>query len=460
MAQHRVDVRDAGAGRWVAGRESGPPTDRPMAAAERDDAAQRSRQVAPVPHPHDTAVGLELAAVPDHVAERISGVAARPRRATTASSAAPTRSARPRSTTASRRRTSSWPRWATLSSQNPIRARSTTGSDNQCRIVNATVCIPRWWLSSWARTPASSRRGSSYERERRDDDEVPAARERIQLLHRQHPDDVPVGGEVVGLGDLPPQRLDHVPLVRRRPPGAEQWREDERLDRPHEQQHGCRGSNRRRTPNTGCPTRAEPGATRRTGRAGRTAGSTGPARTPRSPTPRAGVCAAADEWDDVATGTKREYGLDSEGSAWTPGRIGAMNAPLSSDAADPAVLVGAEPMSHVAADPSAAGVLTLHGFTGNPSSMRGVAEAFAAAGYHVELPRLPGHGTTIDEMLTTTWADWSGEAEAAFQRLGRAHRSDRHRRALDGRIARAVDGAASPRRPRPRAREPRDAAAG
>ena len=33
--------------------------------------------------------------------------------------------------------------------------------------------------------------------------------------------------------------------------------------------------------------------------------------------------------------------------------------------------------------------------------MRGVAEAFAAAGYHVELPRLPGHGTAIDDMLTT-----------------------------------------------------------
>ena len=55
--------------------------------------------------------------------------------------------------------------------------------------------------------------------------------------------------------------------------------------------------------------------------------------------------------------------------------------------------------------------------------MRGVAEAFAAAGYHVELPRLPGHGTTVDEMLTTTWADWSGEAEAAYQRL--AARTDR-----------------------------------
>ena len=52
----------------------------------------------------------------------------------------------------------------------------------------------------------------------------------------------------------------------------------------------------------------------------------------------------------------------------------------------------------------------LHGFTGNPSSMRGVAEALAAAGYHVELPLLPGHGTTIDDMLTTGWADWTARS--------------------------------------------------
>ena len=49
--------------------------------------------------------------------------------------------------------------------------------------------------------------------------------------------------------------------------------------------------------------------------------------------------------------------------------------------------------------------------------MRGLAEAFAAGGYHVEMPRLPGHGTTVEDMLTTRWADWSGEVEAAYQRL-------------------------------------------
>lgn len=82
-----------------------------------------------------------------------------------------------------------------------------------------------------------------------------------------------------------------------------------------------------------------------------------------------------------------------------------------------AIMPGAEPWSHVATSPDAPGALVIHGFTGNPSSMRGLAEAFAAAGYHVELPRLPGHGTSIDDMLTTSWPDWYGEAEAALARV-------------------------------------------
>jgi carboxylesterase len=75
------------------------------------------------------------------------------------------------------------------------------------------------------------------------------------------------------------------------------------------------------------------------------------------------------------------------------------------------ILPGAEPFS-AAGGP--AGVLVLHGFTGNPQSMRPLAQALAAAGFTVELPLLPGHGTSIDDMLTTGWADWSGAAEAAY----------------------------------------------
>jgi carboxylesterase len=81
---------------------------------------------------------------------------------------------------------------------------------------------------------------------------------------------------------------------------------------------------------------------------------------------------------------------------------------------------GAEPWS---AEGGRAGALCLHGFTGNPGSMRGLAEAFAAAGFTVELPRLPGHGTTVEEMMTTGWADWTAEVEAAYQRL--AARTDK-----------------------------------
>ena len=36
---------------------------------------------------------------------------------------------------------------------------------------------------------------------------------------------------------------------------------------------------------------------------------------------------------------------------------------------------------------------------------------------HVELPRLPGHGTAIEDMLETDWSDWSGAAESAYEKL-------------------------------------------
>ena len=75
---------------------------------------------------------------------------------------------------------------------------------------------------------------------------------------------------------------------------------------------------------------------------------------------------------------------------------------------------GAEPFS---SQGGPLAVLVLHGFTGNPASMRPLAEAIAGAGYSVELPRLPGHGTSIEDMKTTTWSDWSGAALAAYDDL-------------------------------------------
>jgi carboxylesterase len=93
---------------------------------------------------------------------------------------------------------------------------------------------------------------------------------------------------------------------------------------------------------------------------------------------------------------------------------------MPTDRRQPGVMPGAEPFS---APGGPHGALVLHGFTGTPQSMRGLAGAFAAAGYAVELPLLPGHGTSVDDMATTTFADWSGAVERVYADL--AARCDR-----------------------------------
>lgn len=78
------------------------------------------------------------------------------------------------------------------------------------------------------------------------------------------------------------------------------------------------------------------------------------------------------------------------------------------------VLSGAEPYSH---DGSSTGVLLVHGFTGTPQGMRPWGKHLAARGYTVRVPRLPGHGTTWQEMNRTRWQDWYGEADRVFREL-------------------------------------------
>jgi carboxylesterase len=72
---------------------------------------------------------------------------------------------------------------------------------------------------------------------------------------------------------------------------------------------------------------------------------------------------------------------------------------------------GAEAYEH---EGGRTGVLLCHGFTGSPASLRPWAEYLAAAGYSVSLPRLPGHGTTWQEMARTRWEDWYAEVDRAF----------------------------------------------
>jgi carboxylesterase len=78
------------------------------------------------------------------------------------------------------------------------------------------------------------------------------------------------------------------------------------------------------------------------------------------------------------------------------------------------VLPGADPFFHSG---GATGALLCHGFTGSPATLRPWAQYLAAAGLTVSLPRLPGHGTTWQEMSRTRWEDWYAEIERAYAEL-------------------------------------------
>lgn len=63
------------------------------------------------------------------------------------------------------------------------------------------------------------------------------------------------------------------------------------------------------------------------------------------------------------------------------------------------------------------GVVVCHGFTGSPASMRPLADTFADAGYTVELPLLPGHGTIWQHMNDTGFHDWLSCVAQTLARL-------------------------------------------
>lgn len=83
-----------------------------------------------------------------------------------------------------------------------------------------------------------------------------------------------------------------------------------------------------------------------------------------------------------------------------------------------ATIPGAEAWSATGEGPRArTGVLVCHGFTGNPNSTRPVGERLHREGYTVEVPLLPGHGTTVQDMARTRYADWRGAVEASLDDL-------------------------------------------
>ncbi len=63
------------------------------------------------------------------------------------------------------------------------------------------------------------------------------------------------------------------------------------------------------------------------------------------------------------------------------------------------------------------GVLLSHGFTATPVEVKKLARRLHAEGYTVSGPRLPGHGSTPDEMNRCRWQDWAAAIETAYQAL-------------------------------------------
>ena len=49
--------------------------------------------------------------------------------------------------------------------------------------------------------------------------------------------------------------------------------------------------------------------------------------------------------------------------------------------------------------------------------MRPLGEALAARGFRVDGVRLPGHGTSVEDLASTRWTDWFEEARRAAERL-------------------------------------------
>lgn len=63
------------------------------------------------------------------------------------------------------------------------------------------------------------------------------------------------------------------------------------------------------------------------------------------------------------------------------------------------------------------GIVMVHGFTGSPASMRPMGAWFAERGHAVRGVRLPGHGTSVEDLRTRAWTEWVDEASAATLEL-------------------------------------------
>ncbi|MFP5297768.1 MAG: alpha/beta hydrolase [Actinomycetota bacterium] len=63
------------------------------------------------------------------------------------------------------------------------------------------------------------------------------------------------------------------------------------------------------------------------------------------------------------------------------------------------------------------GALFIHGFTSSPQNMRAMGDYLAERGIRVRAPRLPGHGTTWEDLATRRSGEWLECVESNFEAL-------------------------------------------
>ncbi|KRE49256.1 carboxylesterase [Paenibacillus sp. Soil724D2] len=63
------------------------------------------------------------------------------------------------------------------------------------------------------------------------------------------------------------------------------------------------------------------------------------------------------------------------------------------------------------------GILMIHGFTGSPSEFRRIGYVLRDEGYTIQAVKLPGHGTSPEEMIRTGWTDWYGHVLESYDEL-------------------------------------------
>ena len=84
----------------------------------------------------------------------------------------------------------------------------------------------------------------------------------------------------------------------------------------------------------------------------------------------------------------------------------------------PTLIPGADPWAaRGEGEREGTGIVVLHGFSGNPRTSTPFAKRLNTQGFTVDVPRLPGHGTTWEDVALTSYSDWREEAALALERL-------------------------------------------